>query len=534
MQDNSATAPNASRLLWAGFVAILATGIGFSIRGGILDNWAAEFGFTSAQNGEISGAGLTGFCFGIILGGVVADRLGYGKLVVAAFVLHFLSAVVALLAGGGHAYTTLFAGMFLFGLANGTLEAVANPLVATLYPHQRTHYLNILHASWPLGLVIGSAFGWVLDDIYDVDWRMQLSLFLVATIGYGVMFLGQPMPRSEASAKGVKVGAMFQDVGILGGLVICYLLSVFFAGSVHLSPAWAYGISGALLVTIAVLTRGSLGSFVLFLLFVAHALVGSVELGTDAWTQNINGNLFSSEQGKFLFIWTSLIMFGLRFCAHWIERTLKMSPIGLLLCCASLAAIGLYFASIIETFVAAIFAYAIYAVGKTFFWPTMLAVAADRFPRTGAVAISIMGGIGMMAGGLIGIPGLGYAKDRFAGEELQAKNPAAYAEYRAEKASTFLFLDEAHGIDGKKFGAITDTLNAARAEAAANRADPSTALDKLTPAERAVYEARIAGDRRTLRADAWIPAAMAAIYLVLLLWFRATGGYRVVTLDERP
>src|SRR4029078_8690425 len=85
---------NASRLLWAGFVAILATGIGFGVRGGILANWGAEFGFTSAQLGDLGGAGLTGFCFGIIIGGVVVDKIGYGKLVFTAFVLHLLSAFV--------------------------------------------------------------------------------------------------------------------------------------------------------------------------------------------------------------------------------------------------------------------------------------------------------------------------------------------------------------------------------------------------------------------------------------------------------
>jgi MFS family permease len=76
--------PNAGRLLWAGFMAILAAGIGFGIRGGILANWGAEFGFTAAQLGQIGGAGLTGFCFGIIIGGVICDKIGYGKLVIAA------------------------------------------------------------------------------------------------------------------------------------------------------------------------------------------------------------------------------------------------------------------------------------------------------------------------------------------------------------------------------------------------------------------------------------------------------------------
>ena len=86
--------PNAGRLLWAGFMAILAAGAGFALRGGILDNWGSEFGFTATQLGAIGGAGFTGFCFGIIVGGVVCDKIGYGKLVIAAFALHVLSAFV--------------------------------------------------------------------------------------------------------------------------------------------------------------------------------------------------------------------------------------------------------------------------------------------------------------------------------------------------------------------------------------------------------------------------------------------------------
>jgi hypothetical protein len=95
-----------------------------------------------------------------------------------------------------------------------------------------------------------------------------------------------------------------------------------------------YGVGGALLIGVGLITKFSLGSIVLFILFIAHALVGAVELGTDGWIQNITGNLFTPEQGKALFLWTSAIMFGLRFCAHWIEKTLKLSPVGLLFVCS--------------------------------------------------------------------------------------------------------------------------------------------------------------------------------------------------------
>src|SRR5690349_21741583 len=177
-------APNAHRLLWAGFMAILAAGVGFAIRGGIIDNWKREFGFSDIQVGNINGLGLAGFCFGIIIGGVVADKIGYGKLVIAAFLLHVLSAVVTFAASGGTAnqdmaFQFLLWGSFIFAIANGCLEAVANPLVATVFPSNRTHYLNILHASWPAGLALGSALGWVLDDQFLLDWKIQLGLHLL-------------------------------------------------------------------------------------------------------------------------------------------------------------------------------------------------------------------------------------------------------------------------------------------------------------------------------------------------------------------
>jgi MFS family permease len=473
-------------------------------------------------------------CFGIIIGGVIADKIGYGKLVIAAFVLHLLSAAVTLSTGPSNAYTMLYWGTFIFAVANGTLESVANPLVATLFPHNRTHYLNILHAAWPAGLALGSMIGWILDDKMHIHWKVQVAIFLVPTALYGLMFLGQKAPKSEASEKGISLADMFKDVGVLGAVVVCYLLSLFFAGALGLSQGVSYGIAGVLLLVVAVMTKFSIGSFLLFVLFVTHALIGAVELGTDGWIQNITGNLFSSQEGKWIFIFTSMVMFGLRFCADWIEKTLKLSPIGLLMICAMLACLGLNLTSHINSFGMALLALGVYALGKTFFWPTMLAVVSDRFPRTGAVAISIMGGIGMMSAGMVGGPGLGYAKDRFAGEELAKANPAAYAEYKSATPSTFLVFAEAHGLDGKKFGAVNDKLAAAREAADKAGQDAMSAYNTLTPAEKAVHDASIEGDRRTLRADSFLPATMAAIYLLLLLYFKSIGGYKIVHIGETP
>ena len=396
--------------MWAGFMAILAAGVGFGIRGGIFDNWAGEYGFTAAQLGAIGGAGFTGFCFGIIIGGMVVDKVGYAALVAAAVICHILSAFVTFGASTpDNAYLMLWLGMFIFAFANGTLEAVSNPLVATLYPENRNHYLNILHASWPLGMIIGALIGWVLDDKMGVGWKFQLALYLVPTIAYGAMFLGQKFPRSEASEKGVPFADMFKDVGLLGGAIVCILLGMFLENLIPV-PFIGIAIGVALWIGLGVMTKFSMGSILLFVLFITHALVGAVELGTDGWIQNITGNLFSSEAGKWLFIWTSTIMFLLRFCAHFIEEKLGLSPVGLLLVCSIVACLGLLFSSGMQSLVVAFGALGLYAVGKTFFWPSMLAVASDRFPRTGAVAISLMGGIGMMSAGLIGTPGLGLSQ----------------------------------------------------------------------------------------------------------------------------
>ena len=537
-QDGIAT--NAGRLLWAGFMAILAAGVGFAIRGGILANWGAEFGFTGQQLGNIGGAGLTGFCFGIIIGGVIVDKIGYGKLVIAAFLFHVVSATVTFAASPDQspqtAYLFLYWGTWVFALANGTLEAVANPLVATLFPSNRTHYLNILHASWPAGLVLGGVIGWTLGEGDAAwHWKWQLGLFLIPTAIYGLMFMGQHMPKSEASQKGLSVGEMFKDVGFLGGAVACVLLALFFVGVLvpfGISNYIAWGIGLGLLGMIMAITGGSIGAWLISVLFVAHALVGAVELGTDSWAQNITGNILTPAEGKILFVFTSAIMFTLRFCADFIEKKLGISPIGLLLLCSIMAAVGLNLVSGITTFVGAMVALSVYAVGKTFFWPTMLAVVGDRFPRSGAVAMSIMGGIGMMSAGMIGTPGLGYAKDRFAGEELLAQNPAAYEEYKAGSPSQFLFFEQVYGLDGRKLGDVQANLAAARAKLTPD-AEPRAAVEELSAAEQAVYNASIVGDRKTLVADSAIPITMAGIYLLLLLYFKAIGGYKVVEIDEQ-
>lgn len=513
--SSDAVAPNAYRLLWAGFMAILAAGVGYSVRGGILGQWAEQFGFTMTELGTITGGGLTGFGIVIIISSLLADKVGYGKLMLLAFFLHLVSAGLTLatpmaFAAGGKAaaFNCLFWGMFIFAIGNGLCEAVVNPLTATLFPKNKTHYLNILHAGWPAGLVLGglAAFFMAAKTGADgsviakaVDWKIQMSLFLVPVVIYGVLLLGQKFPKSEAESAGVSLGQMI-------GTVFAPLMLV---------------------------------------LLVIHAMVGYVELGTDSWIAKITGAIMGSPgAGLALFVYTSMLMFCLRFFAGPIVHAI--SPLGLLCASAVFGFIGLTLLGMAQGAMMCIIAATVYAAGKTFLWPTMLAVASERFPKGGAVAIGMLGGVGMLSAGLLGGPAIGFKQDYNASHLLQANQPSTYERYKAEKESSF-FGFKTVGLDGQKVGVLddggkelaragellekekkTDANHAALAAWWAG-AKEHAAGDK-TP----VTNAGIYGGQRALTLTAYVPATMAVCYLALILYFKAIGGYKALTVDDEP
>ena len=509
--------PNAKRLLWAGFMAILAAGVGFSVRGGILGQWAEQFGFTMAELGKITGGGLTGFGLVIIITSLFADKVGYGKLMVLAFLLHFISAVVTLaapaaFASGGKdaAFNCLFWGMFIFAVGNGVCEAVVNPLVATLFPKEKSHYLNILHAGWPAGLVVGGlaayfmaaqtgADGSVISKA--VDWKVQMSLFLVPVIIYGVMLIGQRFPKSEATAAGVGVGQMLATVA---------------------TP-------------------------LMLVLLVLHALVGYVELGTDSWISKITGSIMASPQkGLMLFVYTSSLMFALRFVAGPIVH--RISPLGLLFVSAILGVAGLTLLSAAEGVAMCVIAATVYACGKTFLWPTMLAVGSEQFPKGGAVALGLMGGVGMLSAGMLGGPAIGFKQDFHASAQLKEAAPETYARYQSvdkdgkPQENSFLGYKTV-GLDGAKVGVLedegkelarVDALLAKESRTDANHTglkkwwDGASAFAKAEPAKDAekVKAAGLYGGRMALKLTAIVPAILGVGYLLLILFFKAKGGYK--------
>jgi MFS family permease len=542
---------NAQRLLWAGFMAILAAGVGFAIRGGILGQWAEQYGFTQTELGAITGGGLTGFGIIILLSSLIADRIGFGKLMFAAFVMHLVSAGLTLATGaafaaGGKplAFQCLFWGMFLFAIGNGIAEAVVNPLVATLFPKNKTHYLNILHAGWPGGLILGGLASYFMagsDATKPVSWQVQISLFLIPVVLYGLMMLGQRFPKSEAGDSGVSFRDMLGELGLIGAAVICCLLALFFKSDLGLPPLVAAGIAAALLAVFGAATGFRFGHLLLGFLLVIHALVGYVELGTDSWISKITGAIMESKaNGLLLFVYTSSLMFILRFFAGPIVE--RISPLGLLAVSAILGAVGLSLLGNAEGAVMCVVAATIYGIGKTFLWPTMLAVVSEQFPKGGAITIGAAGGVGMLAAGLLGGPGIGFLQDKNASEHLQAKNAAVFERYRAPKENEFLWL-KAAGLDGAKVGLLEDggkeaqralalmEKEQAKPEAVAAQkrivewwtetAAPTSADDKPL-----VEGAGLFGGRQALKLTALVPATMFVCYAVLLAWFAMRGGYR--------
>src|SRR6185295_4399332 len=140
-------------------------------------------------------------------------------------------------------------------------------------------------------------------------------------------------------------------------------------------------------------------------------------LGTDSWISKITGSIMASPQkGLMLFVYTSTLMFALRFVAGPIVH--KISPLGLLFTSGIFGAIGLTLLGNAVGGLMCVVAATVYALGKTFLWPTMLAVASERFPKGGAVAIGLMGGMGMLSAGLIGGPAIGYKQDYYAKKDL--------------------------------------------------------------------------------------------------------------------
>ena len=516
---SSASSPGSSPglneriLFWASFFTLIAAGIGFSVRGDIIASWGKDYGFTQTELGQLTGMGLAGFGVAIIFFSFFTDLFGYGKLMLVAFILHLVAVLTTLAAplayansGKEGAYWCLFIGQFTFSLANGTCEAVINPLTATLFPKNKTHWLNILHAGWPGGLVLGAVIGLLLNQVGGIGWQIRWGIVLVPVLIYGAMMFGRQFPTSEAKSSGGSLGTMVATL---------------------IAP-------------------------VLLFLFLLHALVGYVELGTDSWIVDITKAVLASpDKALMAFIWTNVLMFILRFFAGPIVE--RINPVGLLFASALLGVLGLWllgqsFTDTVWPWMAAV---TVYGIGKTFYWPTLLGVISERFPKGGALALGLSGGIGMISAGLLGGPGIGFEQDLYATKKLQADSPGTYARYKSDTENSFPIpgiFPKVVGLDGAKKGVLMDNgeqlaADRAKLEAAGKKdenleklnawwetAKPYAAEDKPR-----VQESNVIGGKSALEVTALVPAALAVGFLLLIVYFLLSGGYKQVHLvGEKP
>lgn len=275
-----------NRLFVASVLALVATAFGFVTRAMLLGTLSAAFNLTVSQAGALQGAGLFPFALSILACSLVIDRIGYGRAMLVAWVLHLASAIITLTAAS---YTALYIGTILFSLANGIVEAVVNPMTVALFPRRRTARLILLHSGWAAGLVLG---GVVAIARGDLGWRWTIDLFVLPTLLYGLMMLGQPFPTPERGAATRGDDGMIRDIGWVGTLIIgtfaVYAINelalVLARPILPTRLAFITAVAYALVPTAIVGARyRSAGRPIFIALLLVMVPVAATELGTSSW-----------------------------------------------------------------------------------------------------------------------------------------------------------------------------------------------------------------------------------------------------------
>lgn len=484
-------------MFWACFIALIATAFGFIVRTQIIDEWAIEFSLTETQKGEILGVGLWPFAITIVLFSLVVDRIGYGRAMVFAFICHVGSVIVTIQA---KSYEMLYFGTFIGALGNGTVEAVINPVVVTMFAKQKVKWLNILHAGWPGGLVLG---GIIALSMGEVDWKFKVGLILIPTLIYGAMMFRQKFPVHERVSAGVSYLDMLKEAGVLGALIIVTLMVREVGRVFDASLAVQIGIIVVVVGTYGFFVR-SLGRPLFIILLLIMLPLATTELGTDSWITELLTPVMTDVgfHAGWVLIYTSFIMMVLRFSAGPIVG--RIAPLGLLAASSLIAMLGLLSLSV--SVGAMIFlAATLYGVGKSFFWPTMLGVVAEQFPKGGALTINTIAGVGMLGVGIVGSVFLGVIQDREVGSALLEKNPEIHAQVIGEEKASV--LGRYRAVDPEKVEAA-----------------PESSREIITAV---TDEAK----KSALATVAIFPAIMLVSYILLIVYFRSKGGYKVLALD---
>ena len=331
------------RVLFTGScLALITTAFTFAIRAGILPELGSQFGLSAEQLGFINSMWFLGMPISMVLGGIFYNSIGPKRIMQFAFVVHTLGIILTIYAGG---YTLLLLSTLLIGLGNGCTEAACNPMIADSYEGSKVDkMLNRFHMWFPGGIVLGSLIAKVMGDL-ALGWQVQMWIIMIPTIAYAVLFFGQKFPEPKLEQmKSLKANVK------------------------------------------------ALGSPVFLFLFFCFALTAITEFGPNQWVEIVLSNSGASPM-IILALVTGIMAVG-RFFAGPVVNTLGQP--GVLLSSSILAAIGIYMFSTVTgamAYVAAI----IFALGVCYFWPVMLGAGAKRAPKTGALGLSLLGGMGFFS-----------------------------------------------------------------------------------------------------------------------------------------
>ncbi len=494
-------------LFTTSFAAITATSFCFILRALVIDNWGTAFALSETQKGELLGVGLWPFAITIVLLSLFIDKIGFRLTYWFAAICHLLGLGLLFTATG---YWSLYAGTFIMALGNGAVEAAANPLIATVFSHDKPKWLNRLHAGWPGGMILGGLLAMGLDHFSGgtADWRIKVGLMIVPVLVYTVLLLGRKFPVSERVASGVSYRTMLGEAGFISAFILASLIMLEVGRVFNLSPVISMSVATGLTLLYAFFARAPGRPFYILLVLLMMPLAVT-ELSTDSWISSLMGPEMQklSLAAGWVLIYTNLLVFVIRiFAGTLIER---FKPLGVLALGSALAAIGLFFMSG-ATGAMILAAATFYGIGKSFFWGTSMAVASEQFPKGGAVAINMLGGAGMLAAGIVGSVLLGAAQDHSTRDGLTAYDAKNHTSLTAEylSAPKISIFGSYQALDEAKV-------------AAAPEADKAV-LDGLTGGAK----------KDALKLVAILPVITLLIYLGLIAWFRSRGGYKPVVLGQ--
>lgn len=475
-------------------MSLIATSVAFAVIGDIMGTLKTTFVLTNEQVGQIGGAALWGFTLSIIVLGPLCDALGMKNLLRFSALCHVAGPLIMIFANG---FWMLFAGALVLALGNGTVEAACNPLVATVYPDRKTQMLNRFHVWFPGGIVIGGLLCFGLSQLGIGSYKLRLALILVPAVVYAILFTGQKFPVTERVQSGISFGGM---------------------------------------------VAATLGRPLFIILFLCMGITASLELGPNRWIPAILQA--GGMHGILVLVWISGLMAVLRFFAGTIVH--KLSPTGTLVGSAILAGAGLFWLSYAETMTMALISATVFAVGVCYFWPTMLGVVSERVPKGGALALALMGGMGMLASGSVCSPWLGKMADAYLPEKLDYARVTAvmqnvvdvYTPIAATAIDPFKKeiqaavddaqkqLDEAKKLGTKLPDGTANTLRHAIG-AAASAPGSKEAGDLVASVKKELDPADNYGGRMAFRRLAPFAGIIIVVFGILFISDLRKGGYKV-------